>query len=272
MRAKVQKIVDFLMTEGNDISRYNTFFIDESIRKRVDNLSINSINEYYDLLKSDTIEVKQLQDSLQINYSEFFRNSFTFASLEKIVLPSIIHKKKTAIHKEIRIWACACAGGQEAYSLAIQLEELLATNGFDIKYRIFATDQKQEVIDTAKIGIYPAQALKNVNLARLEKWFTKSDNMYIIDKRLKNQIDFSVFDLLDDQHSSPPASIFGEFDLVVCANLLFYYTPEYQNKIVQKVGNSLGSKGYLMTGETEREILQKNKFKEVIRQSAIYQK
>jgi len=109
-------------------------------------------------------------------------------------------------------------------------------------------------------------------MKRVKQWFTKHADTYTIKPELKENIDFSVFDLFSEQLSAPPASIFGDFDLVVCANLLFYYKPEYQKVIVLKTGSSLANNGYLVVGETERDILQKHNYHEVFPQSAIFQK
>lgn len=268
----MKSITELTTLTNYDLSKYNILFIDKAIQQRVQTLSLNSTDEYYKILEANASEATLFLSSLQINYSEFFRNTLTFATLEKIVLPSIILQKKASKNKEVRIWSAACAGGQEPYSLAILLEELLEQDISGVTYRIFATDQTQEVIDEAKVGIFHSKAINNVTHANLEKWFTKSGNLYTISDHLKSNIDFSPFDLLDNQHSSPPSSIFGNFDLVFCANLLFYYMPEYQDKIIKKTTNSLTSKGYFITGEAERDILQKHKLREIYPQSAIYQK
>jgi chemotaxis protein methyltransferase CheR len=89
---------------------------------------------------------------------------------------------------------------------------------------------------------------------------------------LKNNIDFSVFDLLSGQFSCPPASIFGEFDIVVCANMLFYYKNKYRQAILEKTGNCMANAGYLVTGETERQILIDHNYSEAFPQSAIFRK
>ena len=90
-------------------------------------------------------------------------------------------------------------------------------------------------------------------MKRAKQWFRKHYETYSVVKKLKKNIDFSVFDLFDDHLSCPPESIFGDFDIVFCANLLFYYKPEFRKIILEKTCNSLAKGGYLITGESERE-------------------
>ncbi|MEI7664139.1 MAG: CheR family methyltransferase, partial [Bacteroidota bacterium] len=105
---------------------------------------------------------------------------------------------------------------------------------------------------------------------RIQQWFTKEGDVFKIKPELKECLDFSVFDLFSDRLSSPPASIFGDFDLVFCANLLFYYKPEFRAFILAKMEKCLANGGYLVTGETEREILTRYGYREVFPQSAIF--
>jgi chemotaxis methyl-accepting protein methylase len=107
-------------------------------------------------------------------------------------------------------------------------------------------------------------------LKRVNQWFTKKSDTYSVKQELKKNIDFSVFDLFSGQFSSPPASIFGEFDIVVCANLLFYYKDEFRQAILEKTGNCMATGGYLVTGETERQILTDHNYTETFPQSAIF--
>jgi chemotaxis methyl-accepting protein methylase len=111
-----------------------------------------------------------------------------------------------------------------------------------------------------------------VRQKQLEKWFVQTGNSWSVIPELKKHIKFSVFDLLSKQYSSPPESIYGDFDLVLCANVLFYYKPEAQKIIMDKIRESLADDGLLITGEAEREILKTGKFKEVFPQSAIFRK
>jgi chemotaxis methyl-accepting protein methylase len=226
---------------------------------------------YYTYLEQSHMESGIFLNSMQISYTDFFRNTLTFSVLEKIILPSIILKKMNLSRNEIRIWSAACAGGQETYSLAMLLNEFTNGNGEKINFRIFASDQSESQIKAAQRGLYSESSLNNLNLKRVNKWFTKQGDSYLVNDELKENIEFSVFDLFNEQYSCPPTSIFGDFDIIVCANLLFYYKPEYRKKIIKKTSNSLSKNGYLITGETERDILIQTGFREVYPQTAIFQ-
>lgn len=255
-----------------DISRYDDDFLSKSFNKRISELHYSSAEEYCRFLKQDNNERQLFLDSLQNSHSEYFRNALTFSVLESIILPSIILKKYDAENIEIRVWSCACASGQEPYSLAILFEELKSRNIREFDYRIFATDHSESQIRKARNGRYSAGEIDNLSLKRVKRWFTKDDEVYTINNELKSNIEFSVFDLFDKQKKSPPASIFGDFDIVVCANLFFYYKNEYCKIILDKISQNLAHEGFVITGESERNILVDYKYVETIPLSGIFNK
>jgi chemotaxis protein methyltransferase CheR len=254
-----------------DISRYEESFLDKCIQNSIEENRCSSVGELCKLLEQSNSKRQAFIETLQNSYSELFRNPLTFDVLERIVLPSLIFKKKENKRKEIRIWSAACAGGEEVYSLAILMEEL-NTGKNQIKFRIFATDRNAARISEAEKGQYTVTALNNLSFLRAKMWLNKQGDVFTVRPELKANIDFSVFDLADRQLASPPASIFGDFDLIICANLLFYYKEEFRKIIIGKLTNCLADGGYLVTGETEREILIKYNYHEVFPQSAIFQK
>lgn len=258
-----------LRLHGVDVSRYEKSFLDKSVRQRLDDNHCDSLEEYCVRLEQNEQESVKLLDSLKISYSEFFRNPLTFAVLEQIILPALVLKKRKSKRKEIRVWSAACAAGQEAYSLCMLLEEL-ETGGNGISYRIFATDQCESQVNDARNGCYQAEALNHLTLKRAGEWFTKTGGTYTVKPVLKKNIYFSGFDLFSEELCCPPESLFGDFDLVFCANLLFYYKNEYRKLILEKAEKCLADGGYLITGETEREILIRNNFREVFPESAIF--
>jgi len=260
----------YIQIHGIDISKYDEAFLNKSLMRRMKETMFESESTYYSYLEQSHSESDIFLNSLQINYTEFFRSTLTFSVLEKIIIPSIILKKLSSTRNEIRIWSAACAGGQETYSLAMLLHELINCHSGEINFRIFATDQSEIQIKEAQIGQYPESALNSLKLKRVNQWFTKLGDTYIIKPELKENIEFSVFDLLNDKYSCPPTSIFGDFDLIVCANILFYYNPEFQKKIIKKTRNCMSENGYLITGEAERNLLIQSGFQEVYPQSAIF--
>jgi chemotaxis protein methyltransferase CheR len=269
----IEPYLSFFQTRYNhDLSVYDEAFLRNIVDSRKSELAIVTNKEYLNYLGSCEEEAIVFRSRLTNSYSEFFRNPLTFAYLEQIILPQLIEKKRIKKENQIRIWSSACASGQEAYSAAILCDESVELKKANINYLIFATDVDPEVLEQAQIGHYQAATLGKVTLKRIQTYFTQDGETYKIAPQLRNRIDFSVFNLLSDQGSSPSASIYGNFDLVFCSNLLFYYEPESRMRILEKIGNSLAKNGYLITGETEREIIKGNNYREVFVNSAIFQK
>ena len=150
------------------------------------------------------------------------------------------------------------------------LEELLE-NRDDTSYRIFATDISERQIIGAQKAIYQRNTLEKVSISRVNKWFRLHPSGYALVPELGNRVDFSVFDLLSNPKSSPPSSIFGSFDLVLCCNLLIYFKPLYRKLILKKIARSLRRGAFLVSGETERGFIMQNGFHEVFPQSAVFQ-
>ena len=270
---EIEKALNIInKTNGFDVSKYDETFLYKIIENRIKESSCGSSKEYCALLENNVEETILFLDSLLISYTEFFRNSLTFSVLEHLILPLIIStKKKNKKNKEIRIWSAACARGQEAYSLAMLLEEL-NNNEEPINYRVFATDQSEEQVSLAKKGQYNEMSFNYIIPKRIKQWFTKRNDIYYIKPLLKKNIEFSVFDLFDKSLSCPQASIFGDFDIVVCANLLFYYKKEYQNIILDKITRSITEDGIIICGETERSILMNYGLIEMYPNSGIFKK
>ena len=257
---------------GKDLSHYDESFLAKSAETRRVVTAIGTADTYCDYLSDNADEAEQFFRSLNITYSEFFRNPLTFAVLEQRVLPRLIDEKQESGSAEIRIWSAGCAAGQEAYSVACLLDELLAARKISLSYRIFATDISEKCLALARRGVYDAGAVQNVRLKHLQSCFESHNGVYSVSGRIKERIEFSFYDLLDERSSSPPGSIYGDFDLVFCSNLLFYYTPTIQQFILNKVCHSLSYGGYFVTGEAERGIVDTINLEEISPMSAVYRK
>ncbi|MCX5971492.1 MAG: hypothetical protein NTV14_08345, partial [Coprothermobacterota bacterium] len=156
---------------GRDISVYDSSFLAKSLQKRLAATGITSFAAYRDCLRENRTEAEDFLDSLNITYSEFFRNPLTFALLEQRVLPALVERKALTC-EEIRIWSATCAAGEEPYSIAILLDQIASATGKTIPARIFATDIGEEGLATARVGSYSAAALRNVALKHLQDCFT----------------------------------------------------------------------------------------------------
>lgn len=273
MENLIPEIEDLLsVSYKTDVSGFDNSFLEKSVDRRLSSHKNLTINDYISLLKNNPEEVNLLIESLHISFSEFFRNPLTFAFLEQFILPHLWSKKQKENNSEIRIWSAACASGQEAYSIAILLDELNQQSTKKINYRIFATDNSICELEKAKIGFFDTNTIQKVSHRRVQNYFHQNNDQYAIAPAINHKVDFSLFNLLADQPAYPVPSIYGNFDLIFCSNVLFYYGQASRKGIINKMGNALALGGYLVTGETEREFLQKQGYNEVYKNSAIFQK
>jgi chemotaxis protein methyltransferase CheR len=270
------KIIDNivrLMSEkySADISVYDYSFLEKTVAGRANDLSYNTIADYFYFLETNSAESLILSDSLNNSYSEFFRNPLTFLLLEQFLLPKIFGGKEKNHYGEIRIWSAGCAAGQEPYSIAILSDNYKNNHSPDVPIRIFATDRSEKELQTARKGIYHFKAVQNSRLEFVNKYFSNSGEFYSVFESIKRIIDFSFFDMLCNDALSPPSSIYGGFDIVMCSNLLFYYKSEQQKIILSKLEASLVKGGILITGEAETEIIRSYRgFKQYSEQSTIF--
>jgi chemotaxis methyl-accepting protein methylase len=281
------------VSHGLDISRYEEAFLRAAVSRRMAASRPASLAAYGEHLEKSISEAAMLMHSLRIDHSEFFRNPLTFGVLERLVLPGLICEKWPCGDGEIRVWSAGCAGGQEAWSLAMLLEDLAGlqssveqasrllvpqqtgnrdgrpTSGGQVPYRIFATDLSDP--DVARAGVYAAEAARNVRLGHLKKYFSTQGDSFSIIPRLRERVDFSIHDLLDTSSASPAASIYGGFDLILCCNVLLYYQPDARQRILDKIRRALSPGGYFVTGEVERAIVSGHReFRAVLPPAAVF--
>jgi chemotaxis protein methyltransferase CheR len=270
---KIMDNIVRLMSEkySFDISVYDESFLQKTIVTRANEISCHTITDYLNFLDITSSESSILSDSLNNCHSEFFRNPLTFVILEQFLLPRIFSEKENNHKGEIRIWSAGCAAGQEPYSIAILCDNKKINHYPGVSIRIFATDRSDKELQTARKGIYHFKSIQNSRLELVNKYFSNSGEFYSVFENIKRIIDFSLFDLLSNDVLSPPASIYGGFDIVMCSNLLFYYKSEKQKIILSKLEASLVNGGYLITGEAETEIIRSYRgFKQYSEQSTIF--
>jgi len=270
MNKYMNDIIDVLKVDYDiDASNFDDSFLTRIIDMRIRDTKSESYNEYKHIIKENIHETIVLKKLLNITYTRFFRDSLKFAQLQKIVIPNLV----TMINKqrELRIWSAASSSGEEAYSLAILISEFEEELGIEIPYRIIATDISEAKLEKGRRGVFRKNEIIDLKLKYIEKYFTNRGSEYVISEKLKRNISFSYFDLIDDRNIKPPESIYGDFDLVLCNNLLFYYNPEVQRKIIAKSELSLAPNGYFITSETEK-ILVKDftKLKQINPNSSIF--
>lgn len=254
---KISEEIVRLMSEkyAIEISMFSDAFLENTIGSRITSTNSKTPDQYLKTLSNYRDEADILSTSLTNSYSAFYRNPLTFSLLSQFVLPKIIHEKEKNNDSEIRIWSAGCASGQEAYSLAILADDLISKTKGSVKYRIFATDILPAELKAAAEGTYNSDDILNLPFRYVSKYFSKSGDSFMVNNMLKEYIEFSQYDLLDWHSSAPPASIFGDFDLVMCSNLLFYYRPDFQKIILDKFRHSIRENGFLVTGEAETGIV-----------------
>ena len=189
------------------------------------------------------------------------------------MLPGLVAEKGACGRGELRVWSAGCAAGQEAWSVAMLLEGAVRVGEQPPPYRIFATDQAESDLTLARAGVYGADAVGNVRLRHLDAFFSRQGESYAIAPRLRERVAFSAYDLLDERSASPASSIYGDFDLILCCNLLFYYRPGTRQRMLDKFFRALSPGGYFVTGEAERGIVSCLKgFRPVAPPSSVFQK
>lgn len=240
-----------------DVSCFSESFLAQTLERRREAIFAKTVSDYLVHLSESRKEAEQLLFSLRVSYSEFFRNPLSFSLLEKFVIPGLLLENETHGRTDLRIWCAGCATGQEAWSLAILMEDLLPTINGQFSYRIFASDLSETDLNIARTGVYDPDALGNIRFQQFNEYFEEDGNHFTVKSRLRAHLDFSNYDLLDEKTVCLPASIYGDFDLVLCCNVLLYYKPEIQVLILKKIGLSLVPGGYLVVSESESLIVEK---------------
>jgi chemotaxis methyl-accepting protein methylase len=238
---------------GQDMSVFSRGFLTRALETRMAVMGLNLIAEYADILAENPAECGLFFHSLKIHYSEFFRDPVVFALLAHQVLPTLIQRKKAGGQQGIRIWSAGCAAGEEAYSIAMILNQFTEEGENCVPFRIFATDVSEAVLERAREGRYPLTAVQQVPMGYYQRYFSPLPDGCLLHADVKRGVDFSIHDLLNPTAASPAASIYGDFDVILCCNVLFYYTTEVQLAILRRLRQSLSPRGILVTGYVEQD-------------------
>lgn len=246
---------------GNDFTHYKQATFRRRIARRMLLTKKEEPQLYLDYLRNERSEQDALFNDVLIPVSYFFRDTKTFEALCETVIPEIL-KGKTS-NDPIRIWVAGCSTGEEAYSLAISIHELLAERAPGMKVSIFASDISENVITKARAAMYTEQDLQNVSETRLQNYFVKSNGSYHISKVIRDMCIFAVHNFLKD----PP---FAKMDLVSCRNVLIYFNPFMQKKALTTFHYALKEKGILLLGKSETASNLSNLFEPIIKYHKIY--
>ncbi len=225
-----------------DFSGYKQATILRRIKRRAEYNNCKTLNNYFDLLKTNPEEIEVLCKEFLISVTSFFRDNEAFKLLETDVLPDII--KRLHPGEELKMWIAGCATGEEAYSMAILLCEQLTGDAKDIVVKIFATDIDNAALVHAGKGIYNADITKHISPERIEKHFIKEGDNYRVTAELRKLVIFAKHDII----KNPP---YCNMQLVSCRNLLIYMTPALQKKVFLMLQFGLKVNGYLFLGSSE---------------------
>lgn len=220
-----------------DLSAYKQ----NQMKRRIDALiakhKIDGYESYISTLKTDKEKFEEFVDYITINVSEFYRNPEQWKYLSEKVFPTMIKN----FGQNLKIWSAACSTGDEPYSLVMALSDFVPLN----RIQITATDINWQVIEKAKIGLYSEKSIASVPEDKKKKFFTQNGKFYQISDEVKKCVTFKEHNLLKDPYPK-------DMHLIVCRNVLIYFTEEAKDEVFQKYYHSLAPEGVLFIGSTEQ--------------------
>ncbi len=228
---------------GHDFSLYKKSTVARRIARRMSQHDIEDEHVYARYLKEHPAEQRELFRALLINVTSMFRDPDAFEALKREVLAPLLGKK-TAEDAVVRVWIAGCASGEEAYSIAILLRELMDESSRTVKVQIYATDLDEDAIAVARAGIYPPNIAADVSPERMHRFFVKDGSSYRVKKEIREMIVFAVQNVIKD----PP---FTRLDLLSCRNLMIYLEPELQHRMLLAFHYALVPDGVLFLSPSE---------------------
>lgn len=226
---------------GIHFSESNRTILESRLKEILRNNKMESIDEYYRLIQRDQEELKLLLDSVTTNLTRFFRNTAHFQTFEYHVIPDLIEYKRKKGQNKVRFWSAGCSTGEEPYSLAMVLKELLPP-GF--VGEITASDLSLKSLMTAKEGIYPASRVSGIPDKYLKRYFTETDGSYRVNDEIKSMVKF-------DYHNLKFDSGLRDLDGIFCRNVIIYFDEIAQENVINKFYQALNNHSYLFIGHSE---------------------
>ena len=250
---------------GHDFSLYKPSTLERRIERRMGVNQIISLELYAKYLQQTPTEVQALFNDLLIGVTSFFRDPEAFAVLEHSVIPKLLAEHSA--NEPIRVWVAGCSSGEEAYSIAILLQEQMDAHKTSFPVALFATDIDPRAVTAARLGIYPAGIAADLTPERLARFFTQEPGgqTYRIHKSIRDMLVFSEQNIVKD----PPLS---RLDLLCCRNLLIYFGAELQKKVLPLFHYALKPGGRLFLGSSEGLGEFEDRFDVIDRKAKIYQR
>ena len=226
---------------GITFSATNRSILDSRLKEKLREKQLDSIEEYYRLVMSNKEEMKIMLDSVTTNLTRFFRNQPHFDALVNYVIPHVIENKKKTGDTTIRIWIAGCSTGEEPYTIAMILADVLPP---PYKFQITASDISLKCLMTGQAGFYPEARITGIPQKYLDRFFTKNDRGYQVKPELMQTIKFDYHNLRNDSGAR-------NLDVVFCRNVLIYFDEPAQKNVIDRFWNSMAPKSYLFIGHSE---------------------
>jgi two-component system CheB/CheR fusion protein len=247
----------------HDFANYKTPTILRRIGRRMNQLGYKNFKDYLEHLRNSSEECKILGKEFLIGVTRFFRDQAAFQLLKNEVLTELIQSKDE--NDILKVWVTACSTGEEAYTIAIIIDDLLQSHGKNLDVKIFATDIDVDAIEFASKGTYPSNSVADLEEHLVRRYFTRQGGSVTVHPNIRKQIVFARHNILKD----PP---FIKNDLITCRNMLIYMNHVLQRKVLSTLQFSLNTGGYLFLGPSEIPASVKEGFEEVNGKWKIYKK
>ena len=240
---ELQRITGLLARHKQvDFSHYKSNTLSRRIHRRCLTTGCTTIEEYIEFLEVSAEEREILRGDLLIGVTNFFRDSLAWNFLANNVIRKLFEKAQSG--DELRFWVTACSTGEEAYSLAILIDEAISKFDKRVKVKIFATDINRLSLEKAAQGIYPGSIVNVINEKRLQKYFTPKEGGFQVSRKLREMLIFAPHDLTKDAG-------FTRINIISCRNVLIYMQPQLQQQVLRNLHFALTVEGTLFLGESE---------------------
>ncbi|MFH1139317.1 MAG: protein-glutamate O-methyltransferase CheR [Pseudomonadota bacterium] len=237
--------------KGVDLGRYQASTYSRLLLQRIKALGLDSLGGYWAFLTENPDEADRLIEAASVSVSSFFRDSLVWEIISGTILPEMFERRRREGRKYFLAWSAGCAKGQEAYSIAILVHKILADDLGKWRIHILGTDMSPGPWSKAVSQTFSRPELEEVKFGIVGDYFVARPEGFEISPRVRNMVKFSVEDLTSGNRFAPAESVFGGFDLVLCRNVLIYYSSEAQAIIVDKLIRSLAPGGGLILGRDE---------------------
>lgn len=249
--AGLEALLDYLnRSRGFDFTGYKRSTLERRVARRMHALGVDGYAEYIDYLEVRPDEFPLLFNTILINVTSFYRDAPAWAALRDLVERRLTARPSNA---PIRVWSAGCASGEEPFTLAMVLADVLGTEAYGQRVKIYATDIDDEALAQARLATYSQKAVDGVPPEALQKYFTPCGTSYLFSKELRRGVIFGRHDLVQDAPIS-------RIDFLVCRNTLMYFNAETQARVLSRLHFALNDDGLLFLGKAEMLLTHANLF------------